>query len=297
MTGLPQNVFAPAKVNLFLHVLGKRKDGYHTLESLVAFADVGDCVAIEAADSFSFEIDGLFSGSFDQQARYTDSDNLVVKAARLLSQVAEKPLNLSIRLTKNLPLSSGLGGGSSDAAACIWALQNYWGLARDADYLEPLLLKLGADVPVCYSCQPSIMRGVGEDLSPAPDMPDIPAVIINPAQACSTVEVFARHNRHYSKAVSLPNQFKTVHDLVDFLNTTRNDLYKPAVNFLPAVQNVIGALDAEKTCLFSRMSGSGASCFGLFEEMGEAQKAANTIKTENPDWHVFTSILNSPERY
>ncbi len=297
MSSLPQHVFAPAKINLFLHILGKRKDGYHNLESLVAFADVGDSVEIKPADSFSFQITGPFSDSFEQINHYSDSDNLVVGAARYLSQATDNALNVSIHLVKNLPLSSGLGGGSSDAAACIWGLQNYWGLPRDADYLAPLLLKLGADVPVCYQCQPSIMRGIGEDVIHAPDMPEIPIILINPAQACPTAEVFSRHNRVYSDKVSFPKRFKTTSELIDFLKTTRNDLYAPALNYLPEIRNVLHALDAQKTCLFSRMSGSGASCFGLFENMEDTQKAADLIKLDNPDWHVFTATLNSPVRY
>lgn len=291
------NVFAPAKINLFLHILGKRKDGYHKLESLVAFADAGDIIEIEEADSFSFEIRGSFSRNFENQSGYIDDDNLVVRAARMLSQIVDKPLNLNIRLVKNLPLSSGLGGGSSDAAACVWALQQFWNLPKHEAYLDPLLLKLGADVPVCYRCQPSIMRGIGEDLSPAPDMPEIPILIINPNQPCCTAHVFSHHNKAYKNPTAFPKRFSDAFDLVDFLNSTSNDLHQPALQVVPEIENVLRNLNGHDGMLFNRMSGSGASCFGLFETHKQCERAADEIKSDNPDWHVFSATLNSPERY
>lgn len=292
-----QRVFAPAKINLFLHVTGKRKDGYHKLDSLVAFADVGDAVEIEPAESFSFIITGLFASAFHTQSGYLDDKNLVVRAARNLSQIADKALHVKIRLVKNLPLSSGLGGGSSDAAATIWGLQRFWGLQTNHDYVEPLLLKLGADVPVCYRCQPSVMRGIGERITPAPDMPEIPILIVNSGHSCSTADVFAHHNHIFTDLTSLPKRFCTVFDLVDFLSITKNDLYEPALTLIPEIGNVIHALEAQADCLIARMSGSGASCFGLFEHQDQANRAAKALKDDNPDWHVFSATLNSPERY
>lgn len=291
------NVFAPAKINLFLHILGQRKDGYHKIQSLVTFADIGDLIEIEDADHFSFELDGPFAAKFDKQSGYSDDRNLVVKAARMLAQIAEKPLKFKIRLTKNLPLSSGLGGGSSDAAACIWALQHYWSLRRDEAYLDPLLLKLGADVPVCYSCRPTVMCGIGEQLSPAPVMPEIPILIVNPNRACSTAQVFSHHQKLYSEPVLLPKHFPDLYALVDFLNMTNNDLYLPALEVVPEIGNVLHSLEGQEGMVFKRMSGSGASCFALFETRKQCEHAADTIKSDNPDWHIFTATLNSPERY
>lgn len=297
MTFPSQTVFAPAKLNLFLHVRGRRRDGYHLLESLVAFADVGDSLEIEEAESFSFEISGPFSKSFEKQTGYADDQNLVVRSARLLSQIVGKPLSLKIKLIKNLPLSSGLGGGSSDAAACIWGLQNFWGLSKNEAYIAPLLLKLGADVPVCYACEPQIMRGIGEDLSPAPVMPEIPILIVNPNKPCNTKDVFSFYDQAYSDVISVPKHFSDLYHLIDFLRTTRNDLYEPALHIVPEIKNVLHSLDSQDGSLFSRMSGSGASCFGLFESAEHCDNAAQQIQNENPDWHVFAATLNSPERY
>lgn len=297
MADSPFSVFAPAKINLFLHVTGKRKDGYHTLDSLVAFADFGDRVSFEDAESFSFEIIGPFATQFKNQKGYLNDDNLVVRAARLLSQISGKPLNLKLSLIKNLPLASGLGGGSSDAAACIWGLQDFWRLDRNAEYLAPLLLKLGADVPVCCRCEPTVMRGIGEALLSAPQMPEIPILLVNPNKPCSTAEVFSYHNRRYSQLVDMPNTLSNVYDLVRLLKDTRNDLYPAALQVVPEIENVLHSLDSQDGVLFSRMSGSGASCFGLFDTAERRAAAFEKIKADNPDWHVFPATLNNVVRY
>ncbi len=292
-------IFAPAKLNLFLHITERLNNGYHTLDSLVAFADIGDIITIENAPSFSFHIKGAFADSFkdDERSTFLNGDNLVIKAARSLSQVADRPLNIKITLTKNLPLSSGLGGGSSDAAATIWGLQQLWNLPHDADYIIPLMAKLGADVPVCLHSRPTIMQGIGDILLPAPTMPEIPILLVNPMISCATQDVFLHHNGIYKNRTTLPKNFNSVFDLVETLRTLENDLFKPALKLIPEIDNVINALNTQKHCLFSRMSGSGASCFGLFETIEHAENAAAKIKTENPDWWLKTGFLNRPERY
>ncbi len=292
-------VFAPAKINLFLHLTGKQDNGYHTLDSLVSFADIGDLITIEAAPSFSFHVTGEFAGEFNKNdsCTFLHGDNLVIKAARSLSQATDKPLNVKITLTKNLPLASGIGGGSSDAAATIWGLQKLWKLSHKADYLDELLIKLGADVPVCLNCTPTVMRGTGEELSHAPIMPEIPILLINPIVSCSTTAIFSYHNDAFKKNIELPKQFNSITDLIKTLRSVGNDLYEPALELVPEIKNVITAINSYEGCLLSRMSGSGATCFGLFKTIEDAETASQNIAKTYPNWWIKTGWLNRPERY
>ncbi|MGH1375311.1 MAG: 4-(cytidine 5'-diphospho)-2-C-methyl-D-erythritol kinase [Alphaproteobacteria bacterium] len=298
-TTRPLKIFSPAKINLFLHITGKRSDGYHTLDSLVSFADIGDTIEIAPADSFSFQTNGPFARYFNDKELnpYSHSDNLVVKAANAASQATSKPLNMSITLTKNLPLAAGLGGGSANAAATLWGLLEFWGMARNADYLLPLMTQLGADVPVCFHSSPSIMRGIGDILEPAPDMPEVPILLINPLISCSTKDIFLRRSGEFSENSTLPTSFSSIFDLTETLKRHSNDLYEPALNVIPDIENVIYALSMQKNCLLTRMSGSGASCFGIFETIEDARKAKTAIQEENSDWWVEEGFLNSIERY
>ncbi len=290
-------VFAPAKLNLFLHLTGCRSDGYHTLQSLIGFADIGDIIEIEPAEHFHFSVEGSFAKTLEKEGTQSD-DNLVVKAAQSLAQIVDKNLDVHIRLTKNLPVAAGLGGGSSDAAATIWGLQEYWGLSRDTPYLWPLLTRLGADVPMCLHCQPQVVKGIGEELGSALLMPEIPVLLVNPLQSCSTTDVFLRGaNKVFKDNIDVPADFSSVFELIAFLQKCNNDLFDGAVSLLPEISNIMAALETQKNCLLARMSGSGASCFGLFETMNEAEKAAKIIVKDNPDWWVKLAWLNRPERY
>lgn len=293
------SVFAPAKVNLYLHLTGKRPDGYHLLDSLISFADIGDTVTLEQAEQFSFHIDGPFAKRFSdsERAPYLNSDNLVIKAARGLSQVVNRSLNVKITLTKNLPLAAGIGGGSSDAAAVLWGLQKLWNLPHNAEYMPPLMVSLGADVPVCFECSPTVIRGIGDELFPAPPMPDIPVVLVNPLVSCATADIFLRHSGKYQSCRTLPESFDTFHDLIDTLSQYENDLYAPAKELIPEIENVITALRTQKNCALARMSGSGATCFGLFETYTDAKNAQDQIANEYPDWWCQSGFLNVPERY
>ena len=292
-------VFAPAKVNLFLHLIRKKQDGYHDLQSLVSFADIGDYIDIEPADDFSFNVTGPFAQKFNAQEQNAqlESSNLVVRAARALSQTVNKSLKVKITLTKSLPLAAGLGGGSSDAAATLWGLQNYWNLDPNPPYLMPLMIKLGADVPVCYRCQPTLVEGIGDRLTQAPDFNEIPILLINPMVSCPTAQTFMHHNGIYKDKISLPDHFPSVFDLVTFLQSTDNDLYASASSLIPEIGNVINALDTQGKSLFSRMTGSGASCFALYETIDQANQAKKEIEEDNPDWWLATGWLNRPERY
>ena len=291
-------VFAPAKVNLFLHVTGRKPDDYHTLDSLVCFADIGDSVKIEAADKFSLTITGPFAHQLSDEDRRDDasSTNLVVRAARSLAAVAKKTLNCKIILTKNLPVASGLGGGSSNAAATLWGLQDLWSLPRNAPYLPPLMKTLGADVPACMPCAPLRMRGIGEIIEPIDIPMEIPIVLINPLKPCPTRSVFLNFNGHKKSDLKNIPPLLSLPTLVSFLEKTENDLTQPAISIIPEIGNALSALRLQ-SCIFARMSGSGATVFGLFADETTAAKSAQAIAADNPDWWVKTGTLNRVERY
>lgn len=292
-------VFAPAKINLFLHVTGREKNGYHTLQSLVCFADVGDIIEIEPSESFNFRVQGPFAQQFEKEENKPeiDSANMVVKAARAISQATDRKLNTTITLTKNLPLAAGIGGGSSDAAATLWGLQQLWDLDTKAQYLLPLMLKLGADVPVCMGCAPTLVEGIGNKLTPLSMTPEIPVLLVNPRVHCPTENVFLNHRSEYQKKISIPNQFTHQNELVDFLKTTQNDLFPAASALIPDIENVMHTLEIQSGVLLHRMTGSGASCFALFDTIENATLAKNNILQDNPDWWAECGWLNRPERY
>lgn len=292
-------IFAPAKINLYLHITGRLDNGYHTLDSLVAFADIGDRVEIEPATDFQFRVQGPYAGSFNSKEldASPNSANLIVQAAWSLARAAQKVPNIRATLTKNLPLASGLGGGSSDAAAIIWGLLEWWDLSSQAHYLPGLMARLGADVPVCLTCKPSRVRGIGDILDPAPIMPEVPVVLVHPGKPCPTGEVFGHYSGGFKEPQSLPGDIDTYDGLITFLKRQSNDLYMSACQKVPEIKNTINALNAQKGCGLARLSGSGAACFGLFENEVLAKMAAKAISTENPDWWIKTGWINRPERY
>jgi 4-diphosphocytidyl-2-C-methyl-D-erythritol kinase len=293
------SVFAPVKINLYLHITGRLDNGYHTLDSLVGFADIGDQIIIEPANDFEFHVEGPYAQSFDAKTLDASphSSNLVVQAAWALSHAAQKIPNIRATLTKNIPLASGLGGGSSDAAAIIWGLLEWWEMPPAAPYLSGLMSKLGADVPVCLNCTPARMRGIGDLLDPAPMMDETPIVLVNPGVPCPTADIFMRYNSAFKNPQTLPEDLRDFNRLITFLHEQDNDLEAPACEVVPEVSNVLSAFKTQDGCALARLSGSGASCFGLFRTELESRKAAQEIKKENPDWWVKTGWLNRPERY
>ncbi|MBN9241351.1 MAG: 4-(cytidine 5'-diphospho)-2-C-methyl-D-erythritol kinase [Mesorhizobium sp.] len=276
---------APGKLNLALHVTGRRGDGYHLLESLVVFTRFGDRLHIEPAAQDSFAIDGPFSGQLDANA-----DNLVIRAREALRnavpETARAALSpVAIRLEKNLPIASGVGGGSSDAAAVLRCLNGLWNCGLDDDALREIGAGLGADVPMCLAAQPLTARGIGDSIEPAADFPALALVLVNPGVAVSTPDVFARLTRRDGE--SLPPLPRTIdfHSLRNWLETTRNDLEPAAREIQPAIGQALAALDKAGSG-FSRMSGSGATCFGLFETGNVAKRAALAIRAKHPGWFV-----------
>lgn len=265
----PVTETAPAKLNLALHVTGRRADGYHLLDSLVAFAGVGDMVTLEPGP-LSLRIDGNFA-----QGLSTD-DNLCLRAARLAGA------NAAITLTKDLPVASGIGGGSADAAAVLR------GLVRMGHALPENPERLGADVPVCLASVPARMQGVGEILTPVPPLPGLPLVLVNPGIAVSTPQVFAAMERRDHPGLPDIPHLAGLADLVAWLSVTRNDMQPAAERLVPAIGQVLAALRATGAA-FARMSGSGATCFGLYETADRARIAATALK-QHGWWAVATQL-------
>ncbi len=293
------SVFAPAKVNLYLHVTGRRDDGYHLLDTLVAFADIGDRVTLAPASDFSFSVQGPFARSFTAKERDAspNSANLVVRAVWALSQAVQRPPQVRATLTKNLPLASGLGGGSADAAAALWALLEWWGLPPQAvPTLNELMDKLGADVPACFSCRPQWVGGAGEKLAPARGLPEAPVVLVNPGKHCRTADVFAAFDGKFITGGEKP-AFDDFDSLLEFLDRQDNMLTPAALQLVPEIGAARDLLALQPGCHLARMTGSGATCFGLFGSEEDASRAAENILAHNPQWWTGVGTLNRPERY
>ncbi len=288
--------FAPAKINLTLHVLGKRPDGYHLLESLVVFAKAGDTVTVEPAEDLTFRVTGPNAAAL---ADTPDADNLVLKAARLLdaARLSDTGRGRGARITldKHLPVAAGIGGGSADCAAAMRALNSLWGLGHNAATLGALGLELGADVPVCVQApRPCVMSGIGEKITRAPSMPDLWCVLVNPGVPVATGPVFKALNAQPTTAESdtfWPGGFSDARAAARFMMTCRNDLEPPARNLVSEVGETIRAIAATRDCLMARMSGSGATCFGLYADEEAATRAAAALRREGW-WVEATHILN-----
>jgi 4-diphosphocytidyl-2-C-methyl-D-erythritol kinase len=279
--------FAPAKINLHLHVVGRRDDGYHLLDSLVVFAGVGDRVSVSAAADLSLVISGPFAAGLDAEA-----DNLVLRAARALGGLAGRQPNGRLTLEKNLPVASGIGGGSADAAAAVRLLCRFWEIRPAPDDLVRLAQRLGADVAVCLAGRAALMSGIGDVLVPAPPLPDAGLLLINPGVAVSTPSVFRVRSGGFSAATRFrPEGWRDAGSLASDLRATCNDLQPPALSLAPEIGAVLEAIASAPHCLLARMSGSGATCFGLFASAEAARRSAEAIK--RPGWWVWGGGLNN----
>jgi 4-diphosphocytidyl-2-C-methyl-D-erythritol kinase len=273
---------APAKINLALHVTGLRPNGYHTIESLAVFTRFGDRLDAAPAEADSFAVSGKYA--VDVPA---DDGNLILKARDTLRQRfgADATPPVALSLEKNLPVASGIGGGSSDAAASLRALIKVWKLVVDEAELARIGLALGADVPMCLIAQPLLARGVGDELDVLPNFPSLGLVLVNPGVAVSTAEVFAGlEHRDNEKLPPLPKKID-FHSLRNWLEITRNDLQPVAQKLHPAIGRALSALKRADAG-FARMSGSGATCFGLFETGNVAKRAAASIRSHYPEMFV-----------
>ncbi|MFM7344963.1 MAG: 4-(cytidine 5'-diphospho)-2-C-methyl-D-erythritol kinase [Tagaea sp.] len=265
---------ARAKLNLSLRVVGKRADGYHLLDSLAAFADIGDEVGVDAAPAFALTLDGPFGPALE------DHDNLVARAAREFAGRLGRAPDVAIRLTKNLPVASGIGGGSADAAAALRALSRLW----NAPIPDDLPATLGADVPVCVAQRAAWMSGIGEIVEPIDPPPHWGVVLVNPGVALPTPKVFATRAGPFSAAHRYAPTLAA-------LAEDRNDLEAAAIGLVPEIADVLAALRRTGAAVV-RMSGSGATCFALFERRETAANAAKALKSQAPPgWWIAEGAL------
>lgn len=281
---------APAKLNLYLRVVGRRDDGYHLLDSLVAFAAAHDVIVAEPAETLSLAVDGPFAGALARALRTDGQENLALRAARRLADAAGRRPEARITLTKNLPVAAGIGGGSADAAATLRALCALWKLDLSEGELLRLALPLGADLPACLVARPAFVAGIGERIEAAPPLPAAGLLLVNPGAPVTTAGIFAARSGPFSAPAGLrPEDLAAVRDvraLADLLRPFGNDLAAAAIAAVPAIGAVLDRLAAAPDCLLARLSGSGATCFGLFPDAASAESAAAAIAAEQPGWWV-----------
>ena len=274
---------APAKINLALHVTGRRDDGYHLLDSLVTFAEDGDELIFEAAEADRFRVIGRFGGEL------SSDDNLVLKARDLLRAAladAGQPSGpVSITLDKSLPIASGIGGGSADAAATLRGLLRLWNADLPAETMQRIALQLGADVPMCLASRPLRARGIGEAIEQAA-MPSVPLVLVNPLKPVSTPEIFRSLMRRDNPPIGEISGASDISRWMNSLVSLRNDLQPPAEMLVPEIAEACDLL-GQSLAGFVRMSGSGATCFGLYETEAAAMKAALALSAYRPNWYVL----------
>ncbi len=289
---------APAKINLCLHVGDRREDGLHDLHSLVCFADIGDRLRVAPAATLQLEISGPFAEALND---LDPAQNLVLRAARELQRRANINLGARIKLEKNLPVASGIGGGTADGVAALICLRKFWQLKLSDDEVRAIAFELGADGPVCLAPhfdQPGavVMRGAGEVVETGPILPKIWVCLVNPGVAVSTAQIFAELAAMSRRRIpsQLPDYLShlTWDGLRDFLAATRNDLEPFVIRHLPVIGEMRYKLAKSPGCLGARMSGSGASVFGLFATQDQAQAAAEQFEEQN-FWAVAAKILSS----
>ncbi len=284
---------ASAKVNLTLRVVGRRPDGYHDIESLVVFAAVGDELAFTPGRVLALTLRGPTAVAVGGLA-----DNLVLRAAHALAERVESLKVGRFALSKRLPVAAGLGGGSADAAAALRLLARANRLALNDPRLMQAARATGADVPVCLDPRPRVMRGTGDVLSEPLNVPRLPAVLVNPGVAVPTKDVFAALRLSVTFPGPSPHQPSPGKSgerertaFLDALAADRNDLEAPAIKLAPVIADVLDALRAQPACRLARMSGSGATCFGLFDSSRAAAAAARALRVQNPSWWVRATVL------
>lgn len=284
-------VAAPAKVNLYLHIVGRRSDGYHLLESLAAFTAFGDTLSAAPASVLSLKLEGPFG---DALAQTPAQDNLVLRAASALASTSGVSSGASLVLTKRLPLASGIGGGSSDAAAALHALVKLWSLSIAGEALDRIGLSLGSDLPVCLAARAAFMAGIGDHIVPVAALPPASVVLVNPGVPLATPSVYRAFAAGQALRTSPPPRplgpWRDAAALARDLSGTGNDLEPAAVSLCPAIAAARRALEDEGA-LLARMSGSGATCFGLFADPAQAHHAASAIARREPRWWCEATTL------
>ena len=283
---VPLRRHAWAKVNLYLEITGQRTDGYHELDSLIVFVGLADRLEFRPAESLELRCTGPFGDAVPPAA-----DNLVVRAARALAARADIVPAAHIELDKRIPAAAGIGGGSADAAAALEGLAALWDLAPRPDEMKDIAVGLGADVPVCLYGRPALVRGLGELLERAPPLPPAWLVLVNPGRPLATQDVFKARAGAFSPAVAWTKVARDLEEFVEWLADRTNDLEPAALALVPEIGLVLDRLDAAAGALLTRMSGSGATCYGLFATAGEARAAAAAIGAERPDWWIAAAPM------
>ena len=280
-------VHAPVKINLYLHITGRREDGYHEVDTLIAFTDFGDEITAEASDTLKISADGPFAAELPE-----GEDNLVIRAIDALRQSAGEITSAHITLSKHIPLAAGVGGGSADAAAAMWAVSRLWNLDTDKPVdLFAVGRPLGADVPACLYRRPAYASGIGQDLVAAPTLPEAGVLLVNPGVKLATPSVFKARTGGFSPDTSDPTaDLQTVPKLVSFLEDRANDLTDAAIKLCPAVEDVLYALERTPGCRLARMSGSGATCFGIFDDRAAAEAALDALEAPDHWWRQATGL-------
>ncbi len=270
-----------AKINLFLHILGKRPDGYHDLESLFYFPEVYDEIEITEGTGDRLQVTGRFGSDLQENL----NQNIILKTYSLLKILYSTKLpDLNFKLTKNLPVASGIGGGSANAATVLKALNENYKLGLSASQLYKIGARLGADVPACIMDRTCFAQGIGDVLADVGEFPKLNILLVNPLVPVSTAEIFKMGFGVYTAPLKKNLSFKTTQNLLDLLEGTRNDLENNAKKICPEINDVLNSIKAQSGCLLSRMSGSGATCFGIFETKDKALIAKDTILSKNPGW-------------
>lgn len=288
MSFAPLRLTSPAKVNLYLHVTGKREDGYHLLDSMAVFAKgFEDTIIIEPAKEFSFHVTGPFAGklSGNDLSAEKDSPNLVVRAAYAFSKLYGEMPSCSITLEKNIPLGAGLGGGSGDAATVFKGLEQIFQTGFNPTARGKILLGLGSDVPVCYEGKPCRFQGTGDIILPCPPLPQTYILLVWPDQSSMTKNIFGRMSEHdYTAPANWPDHFSSAKGLCGFLSQTTNSMMRAAIDEHPVIKDTLDTVQSEPECLLARMSGSGSCVFGLFESKDRCEMARHRIKATHPNW-------------
>lgn len=288
----PLTAIAPAKINLFLHVGPVDDEGYHPLTSLVAFADVGDGISAASADRLSLTVGGPFGSGLTD-----DADNLILRALRALGDATGtgEP-SVHVRLDKRLPIAAGLGGGSSDAGAALKLARDLLGLGIDDAALGDIARVVGADGPMCLHARPAWAEGRGEVLTFEPKLPPLPALLVNPGVPSPTGAVYRGYDaapRALEPRPAAPAEW-SASGVIDWLAEQRNDLHAPAIALQPAIGAAMQAVAALPDARLTRMSGSGATVFALFDTREAAEAAARQLASEHPDWWITPTTLAAP---
>lgn len=281
-------MLAKAKLNLSLHVTGKRPDNYHTLQSLVMFANIGDTLSLTPANKFALEIDGAYADALRNEDAST---NLVSRASHTLAKHAGIAPDVHIKLSKNIPIGAGLGGGSSDAASILHLLNKHWNLGYSHAKLAEIGGALGSDIPACVHAAPLWMEGAGERITPCDIAFDIPLLLVNPGIHTATKDIYARIQPPYDTPRILPEKFADKTLLFDYLRKTHNSLQNAAVALSPGIGALLAEMETLKGAEITRMSGSGSTCFALFSNQADCDAAASVLYSRHSNYWIQSTTL------